>query len=64
MGKLTSPAPEPPTTTASGYVVAGSNIAPTEVAALAGTVQVEVPEQAPDHPANCIPVSGVAVRVT
>jgi hypothetical protein len=40
------------------------NLAVTAFAASMVTVQVEAPEQAPLHPANCEPGAGVAVRVT
>jgi hypothetical protein len=40
------------------------NVAPTEVAALMVTLQVDVPEQAPVQPANVELGAGAAVSVT
>ena len=40
------------------------NVAVTDCAALMETVQVPVPEHAPDQPANELPAFGVAVKVT
>jgi hypothetical protein len=44
--------------------VARLKVAVTAWSVLIVTVQVPVPEQAPDHPANVEPVAGFAVRVT
>jgi hypothetical protein len=41
-----------------------SNSAPTLVLAVSVSVQVDVPLQAPDQPANVDPESAAAVRVT
>jgi hypothetical protein len=48
----------------SGVGAATSNVAVTAVAAVGATTQVEVPEQAPDQPANVEVDVGVAVKVT
>ena len=44
--------------------MAVSNVAVTDVSAFSVAVQVPVPVQAPDQPANAEPTAGVAVSVT
>jgi hypothetical protein len=44
--------------------VAAANVAVTDLAADIVTVQVPVPEQAPDQPVNMEPLAGAAVSVT
>ena len=41
-----------------------TNVAVTAFAAVIVTLQLPVPEQAPDHPANFCPLPAVAVSVT
>ena len=40
------------------------NVAVADVAAFTSTVHVDLPLQAPDHPANLAPDTGVAVSLT
>jgi hypothetical protein len=41
-----------------------TNVAVTAFAAVIVTLQLPVPEQAPDHPANVCPLAAVGVSVT
>jgi hypothetical protein len=58
---VTVPLPLTPTVSVSGI---GLNVALTLSALFIATVQVPVPEQAPDQPANVCPEEGEAVRIT
>jgi hypothetical protein len=60
---VTAPAPGPAFVTVSAWELR-VNVAPTVFAASVVTVQLDVPAQAPVHPANVQPVAGVAVSVT
>jgi hypothetical protein len=64
----TAPTPVPVVATVSvklpGGVTGGSNVAVTFCAALTVRLQLPVPEQSPLHPANVLPLVGVALSVT
>jgi hypothetical protein len=59
---VTTPAPVPAVASASALSL--SKVAVTARSAFTVTVQVAVPEQAPDQPVNDEPAAGVAVSVT
>jgi hypothetical protein len=60
---VTPPEPEPAVDTLS-WCVMRTNVAVTLLAVLISTVQLPVPEHAPDHPANVLPALGAAVSDT
>ena len=60
---VTVPVPVPGFITVKLYTDV-ANVAVTDVAAFIVTVQVPVPEHAPDHPVKVYPLFGEAVKVT